>query len=130
MDNILIKARELGNLLGESDILNRLKKAEQILENDERGMGLMEDYRLLQIELVKATREKKSEVQLTDIRDMLVAKQAEINTYPITLEYIESKNEFDALMKNVNDVITFAISGEEPVSSSCSSCSGSCSSCH
>ncbi len=130
MDNILIKARELGNLLGESDILNRLKKAEKILENDERGMGLMEDYRLLQIELVKATREKKGEVQLADIRQMLLAKQAEINSYPITLEYIESKNEFDALMKNVNDVITFAISGEECVSSNCSSCGGGCSSCH
>jgi len=131
MDDILIKARELGNLIGESEVLNRLKKAEHSLENDERGMGLMEDYRLLQIELVRATKQNKSEVELADIRNMLLSKQAEISDYPITREFIESKSEFDSLMKNINDVITFAITGEESTGSKCSSCSGGgCSSCH
>lgn len=125
--DILIKARELGEMLGDSKEMQRFKKAEAILERDDRGMGLMEDYRLLQIELVKATREKKGEVQISEVKDMLMAKQKEINTYPITLEYLEAKNEFDSFMKNINDVITFAITGEEACSpSKCSSCGGGC----
>lgn len=126
MDNVMIKARELGELLGDSLELLRLKKAETSLEGDERGMALMEDYRLLQIELVKATREKKGEVQISDVKDMLMAKQTEINTYPVTLEYLEAKNAFDSLMKNINDVITFAITGETCSPSKCSSCGGGC----
>jgi cell fate (sporulation/competence/biofilm development) regulator YlbF (YheA/YmcA/DUF963 family) len=120
----LIKARELGEMIGNSVELNRLKKSETALEGDEHGMGLMEDYRLLQIELVKATREKKGEVKIVEIRDMLMAKQTELNTYPITLEYLEAKNAFDGFMKNINDIITFAITGEECSPSKCSSCSG------
>lgn len=127
---ILVKARELGELLGDSSELKRLKNAEIVLEKDERGMGLMEDYRLLQIELIKATREEQGEVQLGDIKDLLMSKQEEINAYPVTIEYIEAKNEFDSLMKNVNDVITFAITGEECSPSKCSSCGGGCGSSH
>lgn len=120
----LIKARELGELIGNSAELNRLKKSEVAMEGDKHGMELMEDYRLLQIELVKATREKKGEVRIVEIRDMLMAKQTEMNTYPVTLEYFEAKNAFDGLMKNINDIITFAVTGEGCSSSNCSSCSG------
>jgi cell fate (sporulation/competence/biofilm development) regulator YlbF (YheA/YmcA/DUF963 family) len=122
--DILDKAKELGGMIGTSEEMLRLKKAEAALEADDRGMGLMEDYRLLQIELVKATREKKGEVQIGEIRDMLMNKQSELNDYAITLEYIESKNAFDGMMQKVNDVITFAITGEECSPSKCSSCSG------
>ena len=125
----LIKAKELGETIGDSAELQRLKKSEIALEGDDQGMGLMEDYRLLQIELVKATREKKGEVRIGEIRDMLMAKQTELNTYPITLEYLEAKNAFDGMMKNINDIITFAITGEGCSSSNCSSCSG-CGSSH
>lgn len=127
--DVLVKAKELGRMIGDSDELQRLKKSEIALEGDDRGMGLMEDYRLLQIELVKATREKKGELQISEIKDMLMAKQTELNTYSVTLEYLEAKNGFDAMMKNINDIITFAITGEECSPSKCSSCSG-CGSSH
>ncbi len=130
MDEAVVKARELGEALGDSPEYLRLRKAETALETDERGMGLMEDYRLLQIEMVKATRENKGEVQIGEIKDMLMAKQKEINEYSVTLEYLEAKNAFDSLMKNVNDVITYAITGETCSPSKCSSCGGGCGSQH
>lgn len=126
MDEVLIKARELGETLSVSQELQRLKNAEAILENDDRGMALMEDHRLLQIELIKATRENSEEVRIKDIRDLLMSKQSELNSYPATVEYTEAKNAFDALMKNVNDVITFAITGEACTPDKCSSCGGGC----
>ncbi|HEX2945776.1 MAG TPA: YlbF family regulator [Clostridia bacterium] len=128
--NVLEKARELGEALAESEQLKRLNNAQTALENDDRGMGLMEDYRLLQIELVKATRDDNNEVKIGDIKDMLMSKQAEIDDYKITSEYIEAKNDFDELMKNVNDVITFAITGEACSPSKCASCGGGCGGAH
>lgn len=126
MNDILVKARELGEMLSTSQELSRLKKAETILENDDRGMALLEDQRLLQIELIKASRENNSEVQIDDITNLLKEKQTEINAYPNTLEYIEAKNQFDSLVKSINDVITFAITGETCSPSKCSSCGGGC----
>ena len=91
MNEILVKARELGEMLVASQELSRLKKAEAILENDDRGMALLEDQRLLQIELIKASRENNSEVKIEDITNLLMEKQNEINAYPNTIEYIEAK---------------------------------------
>jgi len=123
----MIKAKELGELLAASPVLKRLKEAENALENDEHGMTLLEDQRLLQIELIKATRDKKPEVGISQIRDMLVEKQKEIDEYAVTREYMEAKGEFDDLMKNINDIITHAVTGEEQCSPSrCASCGGGC----
>ncbi len=121
---VLIKAKELGELLAESPVLKRLKSAETALENDEHGMTLLEDQRLLQIELIKAAREKNTEVDLNGIKEMLVDKQREIDEYSLTHEYMEAKKEFDALMKNINDIITHAVTGEECSPSQCASCDG------
>ena len=129
MEEILIKAKELGDLLAESTALNRYKKAEKILENDEKGMSLLEDLRLLKIELVRAAREDRNEEDISELKEMLLSKQEEIYSYPVTREYIDSKKEFDDLMKNVNDIISFSITGEECFGSKCSSCGGGCSSC-
>lgn len=126
MNEILVKARELGEMLVASQELSRLKKAEAILESDDHGMALLEDQRLLQVELIKAAREGNSEVQLEDITNLLKEKQNEINAYPKTSEYIEAKNQFDSLVKSINDVITFAITGEACSPSKCSSCGGGC----
>jgi|LSQX01.2.fsa_nt_gb cell fate (sporulation/competence/biofilm development) regulator YlbF (YheA/YmcA/DUF963 family) len=126
--DILIKAKELGELLADSAMIKRLKNAEMALENDEKGMMLLEDQRQLQLELIKATREKSVEVELKDIRDMLLDKQKEIDEYPLTHEYLEAKDQFDGLMKNINDIIAFAVTGQECSPSNCSSCGGGCSS--
>lgn len=124
--DVLIKARELGEVLADSPVIKRLRSAETALENDDRGMGLLEDQRLLQIELIKATRGTNNEVDLKDIKDMLVEKQKEIDEYPLTREYLEAKDEFDKLMKNINDIITFAVTGEACTPSKCASCGGGC----
>ncbi len=125
---VMMKAKELGEALAASPVIKRLKSAETALEKDDRGMSLLEDQRLLQMELIKTSREKNAEVELKDIKDMLLDKQKEIEEYPLTREYLQAKNEFDDMMKNINDIITFAVTGEACSPSKCSSCGGGCSS--
>ncbi|MCX7709637.1 MAG: YlbF family regulator [Clostridia bacterium] len=125
--DIVTKAKELGKMIGESEEMTNLKKAEAGIEQDPKAGTLMNDYKLLQIEMVRATKENRPKDVIEEIKGRLLAKQEEINQYETTLFYLESKTKFDKLMKNVNDVIIFAISGEEPCSPhKCSSCGGGC----
>lgn len=127
---VLEKARELGEQLAASAELKRLNSAQIALEKDERGMGLFDDYNLLQRELVKAARDNESHDRIEEIKDLLLAKQNEIDNYNITREFLEAKKDYDELMKNINDIITFAVTGEACSPDKCSSCSGGCCGSH
>lgn len=122
--DILDKARELGHMIADSAEMTRLKSSEAGLEADARALGLMDEYKQLQIELVKASREKKSQEELDTAREKLMQKQLELDNYKTTNEYLEAKTAFDRFMGNINNVITFAITGEECSPSKCNSCKG------
>lgn len=122
--DILDKASELGHMIADSAEMIRLKDSEVALESDAHARELMEDYKQLQIELVKASREKKPAEDLDSIKERLIAKQLDLNEYGKTNEYLEAKSAFDRFMGNINNVITFAITGEECSPSKCGSCKG------
>lgn len=122
--DILDKARELGHMIAESSEMTRLKDSEAALESDTRARELMEDYKNLQIELVKASREKKPVEDVDAIKKRLIEKQLELDEYGKTNEYMEAKSAFDRFMGNINNVITFAITGEDCSPSKCGSCKG------
>lgn len=123
--DILNKARELGESIAESAELARLKTSELMLDSDELARKLMNDYKQLQMELVRATKSKNDRAAVEEIKERLINKQQELNDYSVTNEYLEAKNGFDDLMKSINNVIAYAITGEEQCSSGgCGSCSG------
>lgn len=121
----IIKAKELGEAIAESEAMKRLKISDAELQGDPAAMTLMKEYKQLQVELVRATKEKRGEEAIDYVKELLLKKQQQLYENKITNEYLEAKSEFDKLMKNVNDVITFAITGEEQCSpDKCGSCGG------
>lgn len=119
--SVLSKARELGELIVESPEMQTLKIAEVAIEKDEKAKELLNDFKNLQMDLMKATKEKKNNVD--EIKTEILLKQDEINEYEVTKNFFIAKNNFDGLMKQINNVILMAITGEEPCSSDgCSSC--------
>lgn len=123
--DILDMAKELGTMIGNSKEMTRFKESEARMEGDDKAQTLMEEYRQLQVELVKVTKAQKDPAEVESVKEKLLLKQEELNTYPITGSYLEARSEFDRLMKNVNDVILFGMTGEEPCSpSKCGSCGG------
>lgn len=125
--DIINKAKELGHMIGESQQMLRLQNAEAAMEADEKAKELMREYKQVQIALVRATKEKQEPETIEELRQKLMDKQKEINTYSITNEYLEAKSNFDSFMKTINDVIIFSITGEEPCSpNKCGSCGGGC----
>ncbi len=91
---------------------------------DGKAKLLMNNYKLLQIEMVKAAKEKRDANIVESIKQRLLSKQEGLNDYDITLNYLKAKRAFDDMMKQVNDIINFAMTGKD---SSCSS--GGCGSC-
>ena len=125
--DVIAKAKELGESIGASQQFIDFKKTEIDVEKDAKAKQLLNDFKLLQIELVKATKGKKGAEIIESIKERLTLKQDEINNYDTTKKYFNAKSSFDRLMKTINDVIIFSITGEEPCSpNKCSTCGGGC----
>ncbi len=121
------KARELGLMLANSKEMETYKNAESAMHSDEKSSKLMSEYKQLQVEMVKCTREGAEAEVIEEAKQKLLAKQQEINEYEITYNFLISKSNVEALMKKVNDIIVFTISGEPTCSEDkCSSCGGGC----
>ena len=120
-------ASQLGAAIAESTEFQAWKEAETALILDEKAPVLMQEYKDLQVQLVQGSRDDLAKEELEKIRDTLMAKQQELNEYPVTKAYFEGKKGFENMMRTVNDVIQhYVAGGQGGCSGSCSSCSG----CH
>jgi cell fate (sporulation/competence/biofilm development) regulator YlbF (YheA/YmcA/DUF963 family) len=125
--DIIEKARELGLMLANSKEMELYKSSEAAFQADEKASKLMNEYKQLQIDMVKRTREGADNTVIDETKQKLLAKQQEINEYEITYNFLTSKANVEALMKKVNDIIVFSITGEPTCSDEkCSSCGGGC----
>jgi len=125
--DITEKARELGLMLANSKEMQVYKNSESAMQSDEKSTKLMSEYKQLQIDMVNRTREGAEVQVIEETKEKLLSKQQEINEYDITLDFISSKANLEALMKKVNDIIVFSITGEPTCSDDkCSSCGGGC----
>ncbi|MBP5426350.1 MAG: YlbF family regulator [Clostridiales bacterium] len=120
---ILLKAKELGMLIAESEELSKLQRSEVVANQDEKAKKLLDEYNSVQAEFVKSLRQGDEKETLEKLRDKLKEKQKQLNDYDITKNFLDGKKAFENLMKNVNDIITHEITGE----TSCSH--GGCSTC-
>ncbi len=116
----------LGQSIAESGELEAWKNAENAMLEDEKAGALMDEYKELQMQMVKASREDLGKDEIERIRDILLSKQRELNEYEVTKKYFDAKDTFQNMMKSINDVIQFYVSGEQSCGGNCGGCSG----CH
>jgi cell fate (sporulation/competence/biofilm development) regulator YlbF (YheA/YmcA/DUF963 family) len=125
--DITEKARELGLMMADSKEMKAYNSSEAAMKADDKSNILMKEYKQLQIEMVKVTRENAGTEAIDEAKIKLLEKQQEINDYEVTNNYLVSKSNLEALMKKVNDIIVFSITGEPTCSDEqCSSCGGGC----
>lgn len=125
---IFDKAKELGKLIAESDLSINLKKYEAILTTDEASLKMITEFNSLQKTMVDAVSAGSPEDEIEVYKLQLASKYDELYDYEVTGNYFKAKDKFDAIMKQMNDIIVFEITGEQKGCSSdgCTSCSG----CH
>ena len=116
-------AAVLGEALLESEQYKEQKASENAVLADETAERLLLEYRELQNEMVKVARDEVGKQDLENIRETLLAKQKELNEYPVTKRYFEGKKAFEQMMQEVNSVLEHYLTGGS------SECTGSCDTC-
>ncbi len=123
--DIMNIAVELGKAIANSTELTEYRKLEQEVEDDDRARELFSEYRKLQADLAGAQYKGEPPETIEEYRKKLLAKYEEIETYDTTKRFLAAKARFDRLMKNINSVISFFVTGETSCSSGgCAGCSG------
>ena len=126
MNEIIVKTRELGEMIQASEEMKNVKNMEILQENDDKAQELLKEFNMQRMNLArdmqsnKISREEAIKKNNEAFDDML-SKSETIK------KYIEAKKEFDALVNQVNQILNFYITGQDPnCTHDCSTCGG----CH
>lgn len=124
--DIFEKTRELGEMIRASKEMEEVKAAEAAQEADETAQALLKEYNLKRMNLVrdmqsgKITHEEAVK-QNSELFDATIANNETIAAY------IEKKKQFDGMVNEINQILNYYITGQEPgCTHNCSSCGG----CH
>ncbi|HHV59988.1 MAG TPA: YlbF family regulator [Clostridiaceae bacterium] len=125
--DIIEKSKELGLLIRDSEELKKLRECETRLLADENARALFSDYNKLQSELYKAVQIKSDENTIKELEKRISEKEQEIYINSVAKQFLDAKKVFDSLVRNVNSVIMYFVTGEEPCSpEKCSGCKSGC----
>lgn len=129
MAEIFEKARELGEAIIESNEYKELKEAELRQENDEEALTLLKEYSEVRSRLASEIKKGDvSEERIAEIREELEEAYSKMTTNDAITAYINAQRTFQAIIDQMNSIISFHITGKMPggCSGNCSSCGGSC----
>ena len=119
MNEIIEKTRELGELIQNSEEMKNAKNAEILQENDDEAQALLKEFNLQRMNLAR------------DMQNNKISREEAIQKNNEAFESIknnaDAKKEFDAMVNQVNQMLNFYITGQDPnCTHDCSTCGG----CH
>ena len=123
--NIFDLAAELGKALKQDEKLVRLEKAKAAYSSDKDLQKKLVEYEVQQKALQgEITREERDTLFLDTIQKRIDVLYNEICEDKSFLAVNEAQDAVNELMNDVNQTITYNITGEEPCTHDCSTCSG------
>lgn len=120
---VIEKARELGEMLQESEEMKAYKEAEAIQKADEATQEEMSKFNLNRLNLARDMQNGKMSRE-DAVAANNKAYEELLEAAPLIKDYVEKKKKFDEMVNQVNQIINYYITG-----STGSGCSGSCSTC-
>ncbi len=124
--DIFEKTRELGEMIQECEEMKAVKAAELAQSEDETAQTLMKEFNLSRMNLArdmqsgKITREEA--IKKNDEAFEEICKKSET-----IRNFIDAKKAFDEVLSQVNQILNFYITGQDPnCTHDCSTCGG----CH
>ena len=126
MTNIMEKARELGELIQSSEEMARVKRAEIAQDADENAKNALKEFNMQRMNLARdmqngtISREDAIEKNNKAFDELLANNE-------VIKEYIDAKSALDSIVNQVNQILNFYITGQDPsCTHDCSTCGG----CH
>ena len=131
MNKVIELAKELGEALSGSDEFLRYKAADEAYHADAEALRLTEEYGKKSEELaMELSKEDIKPTEMIKIRQKMTAEYASLCLNPVIKEFVESKQEAEKLLSEVNSIIHFYVTGEEEQQGGCSGNCSSCGGCH
>ena len=130
--DIIELTRELGKKLQKEDIYLKYQIAKQKADEDEEKKKMINEFGLKREEISEATSKSESEQDPERIQKLnreMRKVYAKIMTNERMINYNDTKDEFDVLMKRITTIIQESSEGEDPETADYIPCTGSCATC-
>lgn len=128
-DDIFQKARELGDLIAQSEAFLVMQEKEAQAANDKVLEDFFNLYSEKRKELEELTMNAEPDYErIGELSHEVERIQLDLNKLPKMQELQKARESFSQMMDRVNRILQYALVGEEAPEES--ACSGSCSSCH
>ncbi|MBQ3423732.1 MAG: YlbF family regulator [Clostridia bacterium] len=131
MDAVFQKTRELGQALMESEPYIKMKEAEdKAMRNEEaaRSMGIFLEKRQQLQKLMQS--DNPDPGALKRLSNEMDEAQERLQMIDDILALNDARNEFNALISQINQVLQFIVTGDMTQPSNCSGNCQGCSGCH
>lgn len=126
-EKIFEKAKELGDLIANSEVKARADEANRALTADADAVDLISGYNEKRLEKLEAFADKQPTAEeAQELNEFLQNEFNKIAENAIIREYIEANRAFESVLNQMDQIIKNAISGGHSCSGSCSECGG----CH
>ena len=130
---VIEKARELGVLIQQDERYAAYYAAKEANDKDEALQNMINEFNMKRLQLnSEMSKEERDEQKLSELDDAIKSIYGEIMANENMSRYNVAKNAMDALLNQINMIITYSANGEDPmtcpIENTCS-CSGSCSTC-
>ncbi len=122
---IFDRARELGEAIVTSNEYKTLKLAEAKQEQDEEAMKLLQEYSAVRKTLgEEVSKGDVSKERMEEIRAQVEEAYEKVTNNDTIVEYLNAQSAFQAIIDQMNTIISYHITGQLP-----GGCSGSCATC-
>lgn len=138
--DIIEMTRQLGVEIQKTDVYKAYLNAKKANDEDKALQEDIGKFNLIRMQLDQALsvdetaddETKKEEIKnnVNELNKKLKDAYTEIMNNPVMVDYNVAKTELDALVNQINAIISLTLSGEDPLTCDISSgCTGSCESC-
>jgi cell fate (sporulation/competence/biofilm development) regulator YlbF (YheA/YmcA/DUF963 family) len=124
--DIYNKARELAKMIENSDELNNLKDFQAQVFHNDYSKNLTVEYNEIYEKFAKAVNEQ-NESEISKLKLSYNEVMEKINKDKLTKDMFDAKDRFDKMIETVNNIVNFAITGDEEKISNCDCSSSGCS---
>jgi len=130
--DIIELTRELGKKLQKEDIYLKFQLAKQAADEDTELQKMINEFGLKREEISEETSKNENEQDSERIQKLnreMRKVYAKIMTNERMINYNDTKDEFDVLMKRITTIIQESSEGENPETADYIPCTGSCATC-
>jgi len=130
--DIIELTREVGKKLQKEDIYLKFQLAKQAADEDAELQKMINEFGLKREEISEETSKNESEQDSEKIQKLnreMRKVYAKIMTNERMINYNDTKDEFDILMKRITTIIQESSEGENPETADYIPCTGNCSAC-